>query len=201
MCRFLCLGDLRVSHVWTVVVVGADDYEYSLVRDLMRNYDMRIRPSKNSSESLNVTFGLALAQIIDVVSQRMYPPLSVVLLASFGESLSRGHLPSARRVSFAGSSSISTTGLLRWVIFRKHDGSPSLGHLLLARGVSFTGSSSISMAGLHRCVIFHQHGGSPSLGRLPSARRVSFTGSSSISTAGLLRWVVFHQHGGSPSLG
>ena len=34
----------------------------------MRNYDPRIRPSVNSSNALNVTFGLALAQIIDVVS-------------------------------------------------------------------------------------------------------------------------------------
>jgi len=41
--------------------------EYRLIRDLLRNYDHRIRPSLNASEPLNVTFGLALAQIIDVV--------------------------------------------------------------------------------------------------------------------------------------
>ena len=46
----------------------ADEHEYRLVRDLMRNYDPRIRPSLNASIPLNVTFGLALAQIIDVVS-------------------------------------------------------------------------------------------------------------------------------------
>ena len=46
----------------------ADDMEYRLIRDLMRNYDRRVRPSLNASDSLNVTFGLALAQIIDVVS-------------------------------------------------------------------------------------------------------------------------------------
>jgi hypothetical protein len=50
-----------------VKVSLADDYEYRLVRDLTRNYDPRIRPSRNSSEALNVTFGLALAQVIDVV--------------------------------------------------------------------------------------------------------------------------------------
>ena len=45
----------------------ADEVEYRLIRDLLRNYDYRIRPSLNASEPLNVTFGLALAQIIDVV--------------------------------------------------------------------------------------------------------------------------------------
>jgi len=48
---------------------GADEVEYRLIRDLLRNYDHRIRPSMNASEPLNVTFGLALAQIIDVVCQ------------------------------------------------------------------------------------------------------------------------------------
>jgi len=38
------------------------------MEDLLRGYDPRIRPSVNSSEPLNVTFGLALSQIIDVVS-------------------------------------------------------------------------------------------------------------------------------------
>jgi len=49
------------------VVGGADEVEYRLIHDLLRNYDHRIRPSLNASEPLNVTFGLALAQIIDVV--------------------------------------------------------------------------------------------------------------------------------------
>lgn len=48
---------------------STDDTEYRLIRDLLRNYDNRIRPSLNASEALNVTFGLALAQIIDVVSR------------------------------------------------------------------------------------------------------------------------------------
>ncbi len=55
------------------VLVSGDDNEYRLVRDLMRNYDPRIRPSRNHSEALNVTFGLALAQIIDVVSSAHLP--------------------------------------------------------------------------------------------------------------------------------
>lgn len=53
-------------------MVGADDVEYRLMSDLLRNYDRRVRPSLNSSEPLNVTFGLALAQIIDVVRVHMF---------------------------------------------------------------------------------------------------------------------------------
>ena len=48
--------------------VECDPNEYRLVRDLMKGYDKRIRPSQNYSDSLNVTFGVALVQIIDVVS-------------------------------------------------------------------------------------------------------------------------------------
>ena len=51
-----------------VTMVKGDDNEYRLIRDLMRNYDPRVRPSLNATNPLNVTFGLALAQIIDVVS-------------------------------------------------------------------------------------------------------------------------------------
>jgi len=51
-----------------VSAVNGDEYEYQLMEHLLRGYDPRIRPSLNSSEALNVTFGLALAQIIDVVS-------------------------------------------------------------------------------------------------------------------------------------
>lgn len=45
-----------------------DPNEYRLVRDLMKSYDKRIRPSFNHSDPLNVTFGFSLAQIIDVAS-------------------------------------------------------------------------------------------------------------------------------------
>lgn len=45
----------------------ADELEKKLVHELLDNYDKRIRPTPSSSQALNVTFGLALAQIIDVV--------------------------------------------------------------------------------------------------------------------------------------
>ncbi|ESP04297.1 hypothetical protein LOTGIDRAFT_136425 [Lottia gigantea] len=51
---------------FSVCCVNCDKNEIKLVRKLMADYDKRIRPSLNASESLNVTFGLALAQIIDV---------------------------------------------------------------------------------------------------------------------------------------
>ena len=49
-------------------VCYGDDHEYKLIRDLLRNYDPRLRPLMNASHALNVTFGVALSQIIDVVS-------------------------------------------------------------------------------------------------------------------------------------
>ena len=51
-----------------LVVVNGDDVEYRLMSHLLSHYDNRIRPSLNASHPLNVTFGLSLAQIIDVVS-------------------------------------------------------------------------------------------------------------------------------------
>ena len=45
-----------------------DYWEYKLMNDLLDDYDSSIRPSVNHNTTLNVTFGLALAQIIDVVS-------------------------------------------------------------------------------------------------------------------------------------
>jgi hypothetical protein len=46
---------------------NADHWEYKLVTDLLNGYDVSIRPSKQHNLTLNVTFGLALAQLIDVV--------------------------------------------------------------------------------------------------------------------------------------
>ena len=73
-----------------MVGLGADDIEYRLMRDLLRRYDLRVRPSLNASEPLNVTFGLALAQIIDVVSAIMFLCFSAYLsvLPSLSLSLS-----------------------------------------------------------------------------------------------------------------
>lgn len=58
-----------LSRFLLIAFVGyvlTDENEYRLVRDLMTSYDKRIRPSQNHSKPLNVTFGVALAQIIDV---------------------------------------------------------------------------------------------------------------------------------------
>ncbi|KAK4027218.1 hypothetical protein OUZ56_016230 [Daphnia magna] len=41
-------------------------HEYRLIQHLMANYDRSVRPSRNAAEPLNITFGLALTQIIDV---------------------------------------------------------------------------------------------------------------------------------------
>ena len=57
-----------IYFVFSVILTMADINEYRLVRDLLRNYDKRIRPSLNASHALNVTFGFSLSQIIDVVS-------------------------------------------------------------------------------------------------------------------------------------
>ena len=45
-----------------------DKWEYKLTHDLLDGYDSSIRPSIHHNATLNVTFGLALTQIIDVVS-------------------------------------------------------------------------------------------------------------------------------------
>ncbi|XP_035824039.1 60S acidic ribosomal protein P0-like [Aplysia californica] len=46
---------------------GTED-EYRLVRDLMKSYNRQVKPSLVNNQPLNVTFGVALAQIIDLVS-------------------------------------------------------------------------------------------------------------------------------------
>ena len=45
-----------------------DNWEYKLYHDLFLDYNPSIRPSIKHNLTLNVTFGLALVQIIDVVS-------------------------------------------------------------------------------------------------------------------------------------
>lgn len=51
-----------------IQVTRCDDVEYNLIHSLLEKYDPGIRPSINHNYSVNVTFGLALTQIIDVVS-------------------------------------------------------------------------------------------------------------------------------------
>lgn len=48
----------------------SDSWEYKLVHDVLDGYDSSIRPSVHHNTTLNVTFGLALAQLIDVVSSQ-----------------------------------------------------------------------------------------------------------------------------------
>ena len=69
-----CLAELTnrgnvafFSAAVTFQPAAGDDHEYRLMEHLLKRYDSRIRPSLNATEPLNVTFGLALAQIIDVV--------------------------------------------------------------------------------------------------------------------------------------
>ena len=56
---------LETKSIW------CDDWEYNLVRNLLKGYDSSIRPSTHHNISLNVTFGLSLAQIIDVDERNM----------------------------------------------------------------------------------------------------------------------------------
>lgn len=77
----ICFEHIPLS-LFAVIMVFGDEFEYRLVRDLMVKYDKRIRPSKNASDALNVTFGLALAQIIDVVSSLSFIYLLVYLFTN-----------------------------------------------------------------------------------------------------------------------
>ena len=53
-----------------VLPEGADSgyHERRLLEDLMGNYNKLERPVYNESDAVNLTFGLTLQQIIDVVS-------------------------------------------------------------------------------------------------------------------------------------
>lgn len=61
-----------VFHLWFQIILSLityvknDDIEYNLVHKLFKNYDSSIRPSSSYNNTLNVTFGLALVQLIDV---------------------------------------------------------------------------------------------------------------------------------------
>lgn len=48
-------------------IPGEKNMEYKLSKYLMKDYDKTVRPAFNSHDPLNVTFGLALTQIIDLV--------------------------------------------------------------------------------------------------------------------------------------
>ena len=56
----------------TIIKLSSCDYwEYKLIHDLLKDYDSSIRPSVHHNATINVTFGLALAQLIDVVKVKM----------------------------------------------------------------------------------------------------------------------------------
>jgi hypothetical protein len=48
----------------------SDQVEYDLIHGLLKDYDYSIRPSPSYHGSINVTFGLALTQIIDIVRMK-----------------------------------------------------------------------------------------------------------------------------------
>ena len=60
--------------------VCADETEYQLIRMLFQDYDPSIRPSEMHNYTLNVTFGVALTQLIDVVNKKL--PLLIKLFVN-----------------------------------------------------------------------------------------------------------------------
>lgn len=61
-----CLLPFPVGCCYSNPYYGSDD-EYRLVRDLMKSYNKQVRPSLYNNQPLNVSYGVALAQIIDLV--------------------------------------------------------------------------------------------------------------------------------------
>ncbi|KAG8190481.1 hypothetical protein JTE90_016719 [Oedothorax gibbosus] len=65
--KCVMLTEISVMIILNVVTVAArDENEYRLTRHLLADYDKNVRPARHTSEPVNVTFGLALTQIIDV---------------------------------------------------------------------------------------------------------------------------------------
>ena len=50
----------------------SENWQYKLIRDILKDYDNSIRPSIRHNATLNATFGLALTQILEVVSQILF---------------------------------------------------------------------------------------------------------------------------------
>ena len=48
-------------------VKRADDDELRLVKDLFTNYSKEVRPVKNKSEAIEVVFGVAYTQLVELV--------------------------------------------------------------------------------------------------------------------------------------
>nr|WMV64422.1 nicotinic acetylcholine receptor alpha9 variant [Pardosa pseudoannulata] len=65
--RCIMFSEVSLFIIINVMMVAAtDENEYRLTKYLLSNYDKSVRPARHSSEPVNVTFGLALTQIIDV---------------------------------------------------------------------------------------------------------------------------------------
>lgn len=58
---------------------NCDHWEYKLAHDILEGYDPSIRPSIRHNSTINVTFGLALTQLIDVVSFKILRKLFLFL--------------------------------------------------------------------------------------------------------------------------
>lgn len=58
-----------------------EDEEERLFNHLFENYNPRLRPVLKKSEAVNVTFGISLHQIIDVVSLQFRAVLTVFFLS------------------------------------------------------------------------------------------------------------------------
>ncbi len=59
-----------------------DPVEYDLIHSILKDYDNSIRPSLTHNSTLNVTFGLALTQLIDVVSVQHFGIFEIFLRLS-----------------------------------------------------------------------------------------------------------------------
>lgn len=57
---------MNLFFVFQIAVLGSEDEE-RLVRDLFRGYNKLIRPVQNMTQTVDVRFGLAFVQLINVV--------------------------------------------------------------------------------------------------------------------------------------
>lgn len=66
---------INLTHIFiSVLEIVADESEVRLMRHLMTTYDPAVRPAEISALPLNVTFGVSLHHIIDVVSDQNSKP-------------------------------------------------------------------------------------------------------------------------------
>ena len=68
---FAFLRLILILAAYMVNKIECDEWEYKLIHSILKDYDSSIRPSDRHNSTLNVTFGLALTQLIDVVSQSL----------------------------------------------------------------------------------------------------------------------------------